>query len=359
MRPVSKGTNPPYTDKTTFTFGGDNIAPIKKLLNRTSASNVPIADCLNLWLAYVIDPNTPPNGASTAQFTKGVSAVKKQVGDLYKLASVPLTQRLGPFCSFCESPLTGLLEVEHCVPKAPYPTFSNDWDNFLLACNPCNTAKSNTPSRATAQPWTGVPTPNEAQYYAAIRTGGHYVWADLEAQAFAWLPPALEYYDTTSTTWKLMRMDMATNLNNQLLSVDISTRTVTARIYTVDNASYLDLAVRAVIVSENGAQSLDTINTLLQLNADGNQVSTYDRRMLNRTQAWFTCLQSLLHLSQITDPTMYTLFWNQMLLTSVATGFYSVWLEILKFLSMPHATQFVTDTNKPLYYPGTNATSLP
>lgn len=65
-----------------------------------------------------------------------------------------LIDRIGYYCAYCNIPLSHNLQVEHVVPKDPPPGYTPGdalaWDNMLLACGPCNNAKSNTPVNAAA-----------------------------------------------------------------------------------------------------------------------------------------------------------------------------------------------------------------
>jgi uncharacterized protein (TIGR02646 family) len=50
-------------------------------------------------------------------------------------------------CAYCESPLRHVTygDVEHIVPKAAQPTLRFSWRNLTIACDVCNTNKSNVP----------------------------------------------------------------------------------------------------------------------------------------------------------------------------------------------------------------------
>lgn len=67
----------------------------------------------------------------------------------YPEARSVLIERLGQYCSYCETRLNASLAVEHVCPKRPPgatvddPERALDWDNFLLACTNCNSTKSN------------------------------------------------------------------------------------------------------------------------------------------------------------------------------------------------------------------------
>ncbi|TKC07492.1 HNH endonuclease [Pedobacter frigoris] len=60
-----------------------------------------------------------------------------------------LIQRIGYYCAYCNIPLSHSLNVEHVVPKNPHDGDPVGdvltWENMLLACGPCNNAKSNNP----------------------------------------------------------------------------------------------------------------------------------------------------------------------------------------------------------------------
>jgi uncharacterized protein (TIGR02646 family) len=51
-----------------------------------------------------------------------------------------LIERLGDYCSYCESPLLAPA-VEHIQPKSKEPALEKIWSNFLLACTFCNSVK--------------------------------------------------------------------------------------------------------------------------------------------------------------------------------------------------------------------------
>lgn len=59
-----------------------------------------------------------------------------------------LIDRIGYYCAYCNMPLSHSLQVEHVVPKNPLGPAPGDplaWSNMLLACGPCNNAKSDDP----------------------------------------------------------------------------------------------------------------------------------------------------------------------------------------------------------------------
>ncbi len=71
----------------------------------------------------------------------------------YKDWRQDLLDRIGNYCSYCNMVLNDSPQVEHVVPKNPQAGQPAGallaWDNMLLACGPCNRAKSNHPHSAT------------------------------------------------------------------------------------------------------------------------------------------------------------------------------------------------------------------
>lgn len=59
----------------------------------------------------------------------------------YGHAKIPLSERIGEYCSYCERP--GDLHVEHVVPKSIAEELKTEWSNLLLGCVNCNSRKSN------------------------------------------------------------------------------------------------------------------------------------------------------------------------------------------------------------------------
>ena len=47
----------------------------------------------------------------------------------------------GSYCHFCEMKVTNALAIEHIKPQTHFPRLQNQWENFLLICNYCNSEK--------------------------------------------------------------------------------------------------------------------------------------------------------------------------------------------------------------------------
>ena len=57
----------------------------------------------------------------------------------YGQAKIPLVERIGEYCSYCERP--GDLHVEHVVPRSVARELETEWSNLLLGCVNCNSRK--------------------------------------------------------------------------------------------------------------------------------------------------------------------------------------------------------------------------
>lgn len=60
----------------------------------------------------------------------------------YDTAKDSLIKDIGPYCSYCETAVYNLLAVEHIYQKEFHPDKQFDWNNFLLSCTYCNSAKN-------------------------------------------------------------------------------------------------------------------------------------------------------------------------------------------------------------------------
>lgn len=69
----------------------------------------------------------------------------------YSMWKADLEERIGMYCTYCGIPLTHSPQVEHVAPIHPIAGATagalTDWDNMVLACQPCNgkNGKSNKP----------------------------------------------------------------------------------------------------------------------------------------------------------------------------------------------------------------------
>jgi uncharacterized protein (TIGR02646 family) len=73
--------------------------------------------------------------------TPQVNGTDKTVAD-YKDWRQDLLDRIGNYCSYCNMVLNDSPQVEHVSPKSTNPALRLSWHNMVLACGPCNRAKS-------------------------------------------------------------------------------------------------------------------------------------------------------------------------------------------------------------------------
>ncbi len=364
MRPLSKGPQPAdYAPPKNLRFTGMNGLKVRQVLG---TDNPPLSACLAVWLRIVKARKRRPNWyAALAEVAK---LIQGRVDEIYKDAAADLIASLGEYCSYCESPITGLLEVEHVLPKAEYPTYATDWENFLLACGPCNTCKGDMPSRLMVSGWVGSQVTNEAQCRDEVRR--RYIWPDIYPQVYRFVSFKMIHDPTNNGNWQVVPFKKATHLKTRLVSVDIPTRTVRA-----DIPSLKLRGVRVVVrvvprdspigrgtarrwVTPAGTQE---IIDLCGLNTTRSARVAYDRRGLHRTRAWFEALDSLKMLRAMRTPATFNLAWQQVGRTATRTGFFSVWLHVFSSAIDPSGTRldqrFVSDFAN--LFPGTDTTLLP
>lgn len=73
----------------------------------------------------------------------------------YQDAVDDLEAKLGLYCSYCERRIPVGGEVEHMSPKSSGGALL-DWENFLLACKTCNTAKGKKPASHATSLWPDI-----------------------------------------------------------------------------------------------------------------------------------------------------------------------------------------------------------
>jgi 5-methylcytosine-specific restriction endonuclease McrA len=362
MRPVLKGTKATngyqYDGDSTidFTFRRKYVKLAQKFLNTKTPT---VNQCTDFLVNLI---KTSPATPDQAILKDGIDG---QLETRYKTAALLLLARLGSYCSYCENIIATYLEVEHCVPKAPYPTFTVIWDNFLIGCGPCNQYKGNNPSRATVKGWNSTPrNPTEGDYYDAIRVS-HYVWPDLDPSSFTDLPCELWYYSVSAADWQQVPSPGDTDLNNVILTTDLGARIINASIQLGQLSAGMrtrevQVRLRDNTTPRNGQMAID----LSRLNFIGNLANTNDRRLFGRTQAYFNAtafLKTLL--DAIVNQPIFDLLWPSYLMLAKINGFYSVFLTLLNGRTDPSGTaldhKFVSESNTALYYPNTNPAQLP
>jgi hypothetical protein len=361
MRPVLKGDGAGYVPKTTLTWNKtykdkitQNWQALSNVFGNTSSPLVlTVAACLQKVLEIDL------KAVTSADEKTARAAIMEKVGDVYKLASLPLVQAMGAFCAYCENTIAGVVEVEHIANKDHFPTYMATWANFLPACGPCNTVKSNNPSRATVAGWPpAIPVnqPDDTPFYGRIRE--HYAWPDLYNDTFQYFGLVFQMSKNDGASWVSLSLADAVDLQtNYMVRFDLKQRKVWADLWH-DQELHEGVLARVLVLPEN--DNLVALCGLNKMDTEG----TYDRRLFNRTLAWFTALDILRPIMQIENEQQFLQLWPVVHYMSVGTGFWSLWVTILSqfndFDDPPHSLGFWLwgDPHAADFYPGTNTADI-
>jgi 5-methylcytosine-specific restriction endonuclease McrA len=365
MRPVTRGSPRSYAPPATLRFVGASGTKIQAVMGTNQPT---MAACLDVWLRVVKARKRKPAPTWFKDWDDAAKLIQARVEEIYKEAAEDLIIALGEYCSYCESPISGLLEVEHVLAKAEFPTFAAKWDNFLLACGACNNCKGNTPHRRTVQRWLATKLTNETQCEAEVRT--RYSWPDINSNTFRDLPVELICDAANNGNWQLVAFADATDLRTRLVSVDIPSRTVRADL---PSQNLFDVRVIARVVPLLTPVTISGVATavippgaqaiidLCGLNTTASSRVAYDRRGLHRTRAWFNALDWLSALQPSPTPADFDRTWSQVGNAAAGIGFFSVWLRVFSsatdYSGRRLDDRFVMDYAQ--LFPGTNTTSLP
>lgn len=291
------------------------------------------------------------------------NAIKDKATEIYKLAGVPLATAIGTYCSYCETALPGLTEVEHIASESQYPSFITTWNNFLLACSPCNTAKRARPTRVEAAedpppPPLNSQTSTDQQFSDKISSIYH--WPDLIDTTFQGFPAVLYYFREGGSSWQPLFLPESVNLDEvRMTEWDLATREIRADL----SADLQNVHVGVFVYDTYGpapSTEADLVG-LCGLNEPGNPDSTFDRRLFNRTRTWFTALDVLRSLRPLRDPATFNHFWPTVRSLVEASGFWSVWVRVFSQFLSPEQKNLgeLLYTDPPAnFFPGTNTETI-
>ena len=379
MRPVDRGgqgTYPQNVDLTsqqtlnnsldhiTVTYLNQAAPKAQKLWGTSSPTASQVLRALYRLLFW--DPSAPP----PAKKQKGVpadadvSAVKEtltnKLADLYGAAAAPLEDNMGRFCSFCETYVTGVLAVEHIVPKAPYPFFYLAWENFLLGCTMCNSNKLSKPPRSDPL-FTPKPT-EELGYYTTILNS--YLWPHHYNNVYRSLTPQLQYHN--GTTWKKVGYPVADGTIRT--SKTVATRVIRGDVLVstgqgTGQAWRLNVPVRVWLVP-NTPRATRLVD-MLGLNKDSTRT---DLRVWDRTLHWFKVVAALQKLRNAGD---FDDAWEMMMGQVQQPGLYTNWVAAIDAMGpggswlVPGGggqtvmARFLAEIVGEDYFPGTDTANTP
>lgn len=227
-----------------------------------------------------------------------------------------LLSHVGSYCSYCEVPLTLSVDVEHKVAKGAIATWDNLWDNFLLACKSCNSAKG------------GKPNQGKGSTRITTTYAKDYVWPDgwswpgnNDAKVGADPDPTITPTCSNFFTYQ------------KKIDTTLDPGSTTARVWVYQNSTYsLNTTLYPRI-----QETIDLVK-LNAFNVADPKIS--NQRVIRRTEAWDAATQAATIINAIpagtTANAIYAIH-DQVSDLARALGFWSVWMTVFKANSVPTA----------------------
>lgn len=280
---------------------------------------------------------------------KVVATIKKKDDDPYRYKGYKGAKRdlmiaTGAYCAYCEARhQDGVqLAVEHRIPKDEYRTEYLRWENFVLACSPCNSSfKGIKPTRADAIGWAmtehypltaytlvGKAAPsiggtNRLPYHQILSAAqDHVLWPDVDdggytgdnntpaptptSLSFRLLNYELHELDNNNTSIGVINSADATHLSNRFCQT-LPGQIVEAEVWDSARAQLrkrrvqVRVAVRPITTIQNAfdtRKQAAAARTIQITGLNENHDPFKDRRMVARTQAWFHAILALRTLLQ-------------------------------------------------------------
>ncbi len=249
---------------------------------------------------------------------------------------------IGQYCCYCDSPIFSHLHIEHILPKSTFPDDIFAWSNFLLACASCNSAKLNKPNQATIP---GHPqSTNDAVDYITNKDEINYYWPSFDWTSLGTAPIFPFRYvlswivrdgnqlvfdrpiDEASKRKELTaRFEQGTLLHDRGLYYDQAPGSRAKKFFGVavqTSGWFNQTAAEAVI----DATALNRIQKSAKIS------ESIDRRIMNRTMAWFRARILRQRLSLALQQNDGYLRDAAIAITRVAilnTGFWPIWVQVL------------------------------
>ena len=280
----------------------------------------------------------------------------------YGNARLALINNYGQYCNYCGMKVDdSSLAVEHRLPKAEFPGEMVSYDNFFLACPICNSFKGSKPSYNTSENWAikeqSIKNPKMPQIIA----GGYdtQTWPD---DKYAW--KGLEPVLVEASSGKEIPVASAIDYNNEI--IDRKDNKITALI---QNYKKNPIVVEIRFKEASGKvgklpKQLENFIKIVSLNKVSSDEKVSDRRIYNRTIAWFDALSSLRVLSTYPpDSKRFQNYEAAMFRMAKLSGYFSVWSWLFYLITQnttgnqsvyDNYKQAVDDDGDEAYIPGTN-----
>jgi hypothetical protein len=288
------------------------------------------------------------------------SAIMDKASEVYKLASIPLVDALGgsaPSARLHPGAGGGRARRE----QGHLPHVHDDLGELRPDVRPLQHGQGQQarPRDGGGVGWGAQPDlPDDTPFYDVIRH--HYAWPDLWNGTYQYFPLDFQMSEDDGATWTSLSLADAVDLqDNYQTGTNLQQRKVWADLQH-NGMFYSDVLVRVRVLPVD-----DDLVALCGLNK-ADTVGTYDRRVYNRTVAWFSILSILRPLMEIDNEKQFLQFWPVVQHMSVATGFWSLWVTILSqfndFVPWPgtHSLGWwlYNDANAESFYPGTNPANI-
>jgi hypothetical protein len=378
MSDIVAPTGAPYRGTAQFTL--NEYASVLDFLQRIVITNTGANDLHGTLI-------TPADATNLIQQIY-TAANNLKLDDVYGSARLDMISALGQYCSFCEMPVgDSSLAIEHMLPKSAFLNLAVLTANFLLACPVCNSKKSNNPVSQTplgggapfiTYQWPinwSTPLIPSVPVGMALKPASWpdylnteqvlfnaYMWPQytgsyqsFDQQLAIYAGAALGYQYTQPN-----RLDTITTIQGQTITAllhgvraghaipeDVSILTISRAAAFIQNNSvpvvaHNFLAPPAGVFPNSatmvGAFNFGTGRGLIDFNDTTTGTYFTDRRMFNRTKAWFNALYAFnrLNSAQAISPPgappgptqAYTILMQEVCSTASANGFFSVWVTV-------------------------------
>ena len=353
------------------------------------------------------------NGAAKSDSPYGDS-----VSDLVKL--------LGPYCAYCEVNIKTQIDVEHILPKGinagnGFPSLAKSWQNFLPSCPRCNSTKNARPTKkdiTNAAKAAGFNFTKDDGNPLNLGLAGNdtkvtdrefgrlvKTFYQLPLQEQSFLETGMVLYNinggaggigieevtpiTGQRTWTIDSINEKEKY--VVVQQGIGGPKINYRVF-VDDGNYgAAPALGGVPIGglmRSAAGAVEKVKKMSKICGLNKYDSNTDRRVTERTEAWFMALEAVNRLDNALNdinavvvaaaapaaPTpaviaaakdeVYKLWKKNVILTMKEKGFFTIWLKIFKEFNNPTGANTLAADIKTIltpsrYFAGTDYTHIP